>query len=153
MGNERVNGDLETAVAAETGKEVDYGSLAGSYLYFLAGLSIAAMILSPFLLDSFQLDWSPVFNIWAGSQLKRRSNLARWFVIAMYSLGVFLVLMAFAMPLLGSGSDLKISGASLPKEPLVLVPIGLAFTFLLLYPVVLLVSRPAREQIAKNRIV
>ena len=148
MGNSK---SIEPPSSVASAKDTDYGRLAGNFLFFLAGLSIAAMFLSPIFLDSFQLDLSPALNIWAGCWLRKKSNRARLFVIAIYSFCVVLLLVAFAIPLLGFNNDVKIAGASVPKEPLVLVPLALASIFLLLYPVVLLVSKPAREQFTRHQ--
>jgi hypothetical protein len=71
----------------------DTGRFVGRYLQSLALLQVAWMIARPIFFDAFVLDLSPVITWWVGSALKRRSAVARkWLLLA---LGFGLSLCAF----------------------------------------------------------
>ena len=79
--------------------EFDTGRFVARYLQVLAWLSIASMIAGPIFFDSLHIDLSPIFLFWAAWALKRRSNTARKWVLALagLTLGILVLMLIWAV--------------------------------------------------------
>jgi len=128
--------------------EIDVGRLVGNYLLLLAATSVGWMLLSPFLVDSFQLDISPVFNFWAGVRLRERKNGWRLATIAVYSFALVIALMMVVLSLVLGTSNLTIQFGKTIEQPNIGTVMLMASIIVLIasFPVVMLSSKIAKKQ-------
>jgi hypothetical protein len=113
--------------------EFDTGRFVARYLQGLAWLSIASMIAGPIFFDSLHIDLSPILLCWAASALKRRSQTARKWVLALAGLTlVLLVIMLLWAAVAGTDGMTVSFGAGRIEDPAlwqvaaVAVPIAVA---------------------------
>jgi hypothetical protein len=128
--------------------EIDVGMLVGNYLLILATMSVGWMLLSPFLGNSFQLDFSPIFNVWAGIRLRERKNGWRLGTIAVYTLALAIALMMVVFTFVFGTSNLTIQfGKSIERPQIGTVLLMASIIGLLAsFPVVMLLTKNAKKQ-------
>jgi hypothetical protein len=131
--------------------EFDTARFVARYLEVLAWISIASMIAAPLVFSSLRIDITPIFLFWAAAALKRRSQTARRWVLAIsgLSLASILYFVVRAMVVSVKGMSVSSSTVRIADDALWLTTaVALAAGVVIAVPVVVLMSERARSQFA-----
>lgn len=134
--------------------EFDTGRFVARYLQVLAWLSIGSMIAGPIFFDSLRIDLSPIFLFWAASALKRRSQTARMWVLALAGLTLGVLVLMFVWAVVAGTDGMTVSfGAGRIKNPALwqVAAVAVPITAVVGVPFAILMSERARRQFSGGR--
>lgn len=129
--------------------ELDVGRFAARYLQFLAWLSIATMISGALFFGRVNIDLSPIFLFWAASGLKRRSPVARRWVLVVGGLLLCGIGVALAVTIVRGTHGMRITfGTREIHNPAVwqVWAFSVLFACVIGVPFAVLMSERARRQ-------
>jgi uncharacterized membrane protein YhfC len=142
----------QTTLDYEAREVFDTGRFTARYLQALAGLSIAWMIVGPFITHSFNLDLSFIFLLWAASAVRRHSPLARKWVLIVCGFGLILcgllVVQSFAI----GTTHITVNFFRPIHNPSRWQVLGVSFVIAIVtgIPFCILLSHKARQQFARR---
>jgi len=130
----------------------DIGVFVGRYLYVLAWLSVASMIVGVLVFDRWQFDLSFIFMLWAGRYLTKHSSTARRWTIGISGLFLFVCLaMTLVAVVFGTGGMTISVGHRITDPPLWAVfCVTAAMAMIAGIPFALLMTGQAKREFARG---
>jgi hypothetical protein len=135
--------------AVKMNTDFDLGRFVARYLQVLAWLSIGWMIVEPIFFDSLDIDLSPIFLFWAASVLKRRSQTARQWVLALAGLLLSFIVLGLLWAVIGGTDGMTMSyGPRRIENPALwqVAAVAVPFAVVVGVPFAVLMSERARRQ-------